>query len=128
MTVNLQIASFIEMYYIVVMKKTPPLGEFEQIVILAILQLEDVAYGVSIRQEIRVRIGRTVSPGALYTTLDRLENKGLLISRMGDPTTNRGGRAKRFYTVTSNGTQRIAEAQAAFRKMLTGLGLLGVNG
>jgi len=102
-----------------------PLGEFEQVVILAILRLEDQAYGVSIRREIRSRIGRNVAPGALYTTLDRLETKGLLVSRMGGPTTERGGRAKRFYVVTSNGKMRIAEAQKAFRKMLAGLELLG---
>jgi PadR family transcriptional regulator, regulatory protein PadR len=102
-----------------------PLGEFEQIVILAILRLDDRAYGVSIRKEIRLRIGRNVSPGALYTTLDRLENKGLLLSEMGDPTTQRGGRAKRFYTVTSKGKKCIAEAQKAFRRMLAGLEILG---
>jgi PadR family transcriptional regulator PadR len=112
------------MYYNVGMSEAP-LGEFEQVVILAILRLEDAAYGVTIREEIRLRIGRKVAPGALYTTLDRLENKGLLISRMGDPTTERGGRAKRFYTVTSSGKKRIGEAQRAFRKMLVGLDLLG---
>jgi DNA-binding PadR family transcriptional regulator len=102
-----------------------PLGEFEQIVILAVLRLEGVAYGVTIRDEIRLRIGRNVAPGALYTTLDRLENKGLLVSRMSDPTSERGGRAKRFYAVTANGAKRIAEAQRAFRKMLVGLDLPG---
>jgi PadR family transcriptional regulator len=101
------------------------LGEFEQIVILAVLRLEDRAYGVSIREEIRLQVGREVSPGALYTTLDRLEQKGLLDSRMGDPTTERGGRAKRFYAVTSGGKKRVVAAQKAFRKMLVGLEILG---
>jgi DNA-binding PadR family transcriptional regulator len=112
------------MYYIVVMGGQP-LGEFEQIVILAILRLGDRAYGVSIREEIRQRIGRGVSPGALYTTLERLEKKDLLVSRMGDPTIQRGGRAKRFYAVTSRGRKRLAAAQTAFRRMLVGLDLLG---
>lgn len=102
------------------------LGEFEQIVILAILRLEDRAYGVSIREEIAARAGRKISPGALYTTLDRLEKKGMLASRTGEPTAERGGRAKRFYAVTRAGKARIAEAQSAFQKMLIGLELKGV--
>jgi PadR family transcriptional regulator, regulatory protein PadR len=118
------VAIFFDMYYIAVMTGQP-LGEFEQIVILAILRLEDRAYGVSIREEIRLRVGRIVSPGALYTTLDRLEKKGLLVSHMGDPTMERGGRAKRFYAVTSGGKKRVAAAQKAFRQMLLGLEFLG---
>jgi len=89
-----------------------PLGEFEQIVLLAVLRLEDKAYGVTIRQEIRVCTGRNPAPGALYNTLERLEEKGMLQSRLGDPTPQRGGRAKRLFTVTARGTQAVAAPSA----------------
>ena len=64
----------------------PNLGEFEQLILLAILRLRDDAYGVTIRAELADRAGREVAPGALYTALDRLETKGLITSRMSDPT------------------------------------------
>jgi PadR family transcriptional regulator, regulatory protein PadR len=102
---------------------TSSLGEFEQIVLLAVLRLKAEAYGVSIRAEISERTGREPSSGALYTTLDRLEKKGLLISRTGEPTPQRGGRAKRYYNVTAQGAAAIARAQQAFRNMLEGLKL-----
>ena len=69
------------------------LGEFEQIVLLAILRLGENAYGVTIREEIIARTERQPNPGALYVTLDRLEEKGLVRSEFGDPTPQRGGRA-----------------------------------
>ncbi len=114
------------MYYIVGMaEKDAALGEFEQVVLLAILRLGNAAYGVSIRSEIEVCARRGVSPGALYTTLERLEGKGLVVGRAGEPTPERGGRAKRFYTVTKAGRSRLAAAQRAFRSLLAGLDLLG---
>src|SRR4029453_5291256 len=79
------------------------LGEFEQLILLAILRLRDDAYGVTIRAELANRAGRTVAPGAMYTALDRLESKALIASRMSDPTPQRGGRAKRPVTVTARG-------------------------
>jgi DNA-binding PadR family transcriptional regulator len=99
------------------------LGEFEQIVLLAVLRLKSEAYGVSIRSEIAARTGREPAAGALYTTLDRLEKKGLLKSRTGEPTPQRGGRAKRYYKLTASGAAAIARAQRAFRNMLQGLKL-----
>jgi DNA-binding PadR family transcriptional regulator len=102
------------------------LGEFEQIVLLAILRLDDRAYGVSIRAEIAGRVGREIAPGALYTTLDRLEEKGLVRSRFGDPTPSRGGRAKRYFTVTKTGVRAVVSAQNAYRRLLDGLALPGV--
>jgi len=99
------------------------LGEFEQIVLLAILRLGDGAYGVAIREEIAARTGRGVAPGALYTTLARLEDKGLLVARSGAPTADRGGRAKRFVRVTTRGTRALADAQQAYRSLLAGLHL-----
>ena len=76
------------------------LGEFEQLVLLAILRLGEDAYGVTIAGELERRAGRLVPRGALYTTLDWLENKGLLRSRLGDPLPERGGRARRDYTAS----------------------------
>jgi PadR family transcriptional regulator PadR len=101
------------------------LGEFEQLILLAILRLGDRAYGVAIRTEISERAGRTVAPGALYTALDRLEDKGLVKSRVGEPTPQRGGRAKRFFTVTASGAKALARAQHAFQRLLEGLDVLG---
>jgi len=110
------------------MKSEPnPLGEFEQLILLAILRLGDAAYGVSIRQEIADHARRTVAPGALYTTLERLEAKSLITSTVGDPTPVRGGRSKRFYQVTKEGRTRLAAAQSAFQRMLQGLELIGGN-
>lgn len=108
------------------MREAHTLGEFEQIVLLAILRLGDHAYGVTIREEIQARTDRDPAPGALYTTLDRLEEKGLVTSHFGDPTPERGGRAKRFFEVSANGVEAVARAQRSFQRMLKGLKLPGV--
>jgi PadR family transcriptional regulator, regulatory protein PadR len=113
-------------YAVEEMSGTPSLGEFEQVVLLAILRLGDDAYGVTIRDEIRKRTDREPTPGALYTTLDRLEDKGLVTSRMGDPTPQRGGRAKRFFRVSAIGVEAVARAQRSYRRLLEGLKLPGV--
>jgi PadR family transcriptional regulator, regulatory protein PadR len=101
------------------------LGEFEQIVLLAILRLGDDAYGVTLRSEIDACTGRNPSPGALYTTLDRMETKGLVTSRIAGPTPERGGRAKRFFTLTRPGRSALVSAQRAYRNLLEGVDLLG---
>jgi PadR family transcriptional regulator PadR len=103
------------------------LGDFEQIVILAILRLDDAAYGAAIRQEIAAHTDRDPAPGALYTTLDRLEEKGLVTSTFGDPTPERGGRAKRYFRVSALGVRAITNAQQAYRRLLDGLQLPGVT-
>jgi PadR family transcriptional regulator PadR len=100
------------------------LGEFEHIVVLALLRLEDGAYGVSVRQEIDSRIKREVSIGAVYATLDRLEQKGYVKSRRGDPTPERGGRSKRFFRVTARGVAAVNRAQRALQSMSEGLELV----
>ena len=100
------------------------LGEFEQLILLAILRLGEHAYGVTIRAELADRAGRTIAPGALYTALERLETKGLITSRMGDPTPQRGGRAKRFVTVTAAGLQALTRALQAYQQLLDGLDLM----
>ena len=97
------------------------LGEFEQLILLAILRLKDTAYGVSIRAELLERAGRDVAPGALYTALERLETKGLIKSRMSDPTPQRGGRAKRQVTVTAAGVEALARSVQAYERLREGL-------
>ena len=103
------------------MAATVTLGEFEQIVLLAILRLGEEAYGVSIRAEIAACTGRETAPGALYTTLDRLEDKGLVRSRLGDPTPERGGRAKRSFTLTGAGMEAANRERQDLANMLEGL-------
>lgn len=100
------------------------LGEFEQVVLLAILRLRDDAYGVTIRAELADRTGRNVAPGAIYTALERLETKGLITSRMSDPTPQRGGRAKRCVTVTAAGMEALTRSVQAFERLLDGLNLV----
>jgi PadR family transcriptional regulator PadR len=107
------------------MSPAAPLGEFEQIVLLAILRLDENAYGVTIRAEIAACTDREPAPGALYTTLDRLQEKGLVTSRLGDPTPQRGGRAKRYFTVTVSGVEAVTRAQRSYQRLLKGLRLLG---
>jgi PadR family transcriptional regulator, regulatory protein PadR len=99
------------------------LGEFEQLILLAILRLGDGAYGVTIRAELAQRAHRNIAPGAMYTALERLESKGLIKSRMGDPTPQRGGRAKRHVSVTAAGRQALIRARQAYDRMLDGLAL-----
>jgi DNA-binding PadR family transcriptional regulator len=106
------------------MKPERSLGEFEQIVLLAVLRLGDDAYGVTILTEIAAKTGRNPSPGALYTTLHRMEDKGLVTFRDGSPTPERGGRAKRFVVVTREGRNALASAQSAYQSLLQGLDLL----
>src|SRR5580658_4093492 len=103
------------------------LGEFEHIVLLAILRLGDKAYGVTIRNEIKERTGREPAPGALYTTLDRLEDKGLLTSTFGDPTPQRGGRAKRYFRVSAAGVEAVTRAQRSYQRLLQGFELPGAS-
>ena len=111
-------------YYVGLMAN-PSLGEFEQIVLLSILRLADNAYGVTILAEIAACTEREPAPGALYTTLDRMEDKGLVQSRFGDPTPQRGGRAKRYFTVTKKGRVAVTSAQLSYQSLLRGLNLLG---
>jgi PadR family transcriptional regulator, regulatory protein PadR len=101
------------------------LGEFEHIVVLALLRLEERAYGVTVRQEIEFRTKREVSIGAVYATLERLETKGYVKSRLGDPTPERGGRSKRFFRVTAKGVAAVNRTQKALHSMTEGLDLIG---
>ena len=103
------------------MNPPAPLGEFEQLVLLAVMRLAGEAYAVPIRQEIEERTSRSVARGALYVTLDRLEEKGYLKSWLADATAERGGRAKRFYEVRPAGAKALEYSWAALRSMWEGL-------
>jgi PadR family transcriptional regulator len=97
------------------------LGEFEQIVLLAILRLGDQAYAIPVRQEIEDRTGRSVARGALYTALERLETKRCLKSRMSDPLPERGGRSRRYFTVTPAGMAAIRATRRSLMRLWQGL-------
>ncbi len=95
------------------------LGEFEHLVLATALRLE-AGYGAQLVRELEQRTGRQVQGGALYATLDRLERKGYLISRMGDPDPARGGRPKRFVEVTPEGIRALAEHREALLRVWEG--------
>lgn len=97
------------------------LGELEQLVLLALIRLGEDAYGVTVHQEIQQRTGRDMSFATIYTTLGRLETKGLADSFVGDPTPERGGRAKKHFTVTPAGKQALQQSLRALRTMARGL-------
>ena len=103
------------------MSRQSYLGEFELMVLLAAIRLGDDAYGVPIAREIEQRSRREVALGSVYAALDRLEEKGLVTSRLGDPTAARGGRAKRFFRVTAQGLRGIRETRRALVNLWSGL-------
>jgi DNA-binding PadR family transcriptional regulator len=94
-----------------------PLGEFELTVMLVLISLGSDAYGVPISRELEKQSGREVSVGSVYAALERLEKKGLVSSRLGDPTPERGGRAKRFFQVTRQGLRQIHETRRLLSKL-----------
>ena len=96
------------------------LGELEQMVLMAVLRLDD-AYPVSVRNEIETRTGVVLSRGTIYVTLHRLERRGLVASELGDPTPERGGKAKRCFTVTAEGRRELRASRAAVKKLSAGL-------
>lgn len=98
-----------------------PVGEFEQLVMLSLFRVGKDAYGVSIWREIVDRTGRDVSLGAVYKTLERLEDKGLVGSRQGAPTPERGGRRKKHYRLLAAGHRALTQSLAAIRSMTDGL-------
>ena len=98
-----------------------PLGEFEVVVLMAVLHLGGGAFGSAIRDEIERRSGRPVSRGSVYITLDRLEDKGLLQSRLDEPSATRGGRPKRLFRVTAAGVKSVKQSVALLSRMHKGL-------
>lgn len=99
------------------------LGELEQAVLLAVAHLGDEAYGVTVRREIESRTGRSLSLGAVYSTLYRLESKGLVSSSRGEPTPERGGRAKRLFTVEAAGSRSLWATRRMLERMWEGADL-----
>lgn len=97
------------------------LGEFEQLLLFAVLRLKDDAYGVTIRREIEARTGRELSAGAVYTALERLERRGLLVSSVGGATPERGGRRKRYYRLEPAGAATLQRSYGNLRRMAEGL-------
>jgi DNA-binding PadR family transcriptional regulator len=96
-------------------------GEFEQLLLLALLRLGPDPHGVLIRREIEARTGRAVSAGALYTALDRLERRGFVSSRLGEPTPERGGRRKRLYRLQPAGERVLARVYESLQQMASGV-------
>ena len=96
-------------------------GEFELLVLLAIVRLGDDAYGVTIREEVERETSRTLTLGAVYKTLGRLEGKGHLETRMAPPTKERGGRRKKLYALTPAGREATQRSLADLRQMTKGL-------
>lgn len=104
------------------MRKREFLGQHELMVMLAVLRLGREAYGVPIAAEIAQRTGREMLQGSIYAILERLESKGLVTSRLGEATPQRGGRAKRYFALTAEGRREVREAQRALEALWQGLG------
>lgn len=101
------------------MKST--LGEFQQLLLLALLRLGEPAYGVTLRREIERRTGRRVAAGAVYTTMERMERRGYVSSELGGATPVRGGKRKRFYRLEPAGRWALERSRKAMRRMAEGL-------
>lgn len=110
------------------MRKREYLGSLELLVLLAVLRAGRNAYGVPIAREIEEGSGRSVALGSIYATLSRLEAKGLVVSELGEPTAERGGRAKAFFRLTTRGLSEVRDAQSMLTRLWDGLPELGRRG
>jgi DNA-binding PadR family transcriptional regulator len=97
------------------------LGEFEQLILFALVRLDDSAHGAAIATEILRRTGRTVSAGAVYTALDRMESRGFVSSWIGEATETRGGRRRKYYRLLPQGAQVLYRSHGALRQMAAGV-------
>lgn len=102
------------------MNRTTYLGEFEHLVLLAALGLDEDAHSQAIRRELDARVGRQVSRSSAYITLERLVEKGYLEARMGEPTAGRGGRGRRYFRLTADGRAALRESGRALMRMWAG--------
>lgn len=102
---------------------TAVLGELEQMVLLAVMRLDDDAYAVAVRDEIHAQAGVDLSRGAIYVTLDRLEQKGYLGSRFSDPTPERGGKARRCFKLKPAGARALRDSKRAIASLWAGVNL-----
>jgi PadR family transcriptional regulator, regulatory protein PadR len=108
----------------IILKEMPKrgyLGDFELMVLLALMRLREDAYGVPISREIEQQSGRTVALGTVYAALERLEEKDLVLSELGESTPQRGGRAKRYFRITKKGLREVREARSALINLWRGL-------
>ena len=96
---------------------TTRLGEFEQLLLFALVRLGDDAYGMTVRREIESRTGRSVSSGAIYTAMERLEARGYVSSTTGDPTPRRGGKRKKYYRIEQAGAEALSRSYDALNEM-----------
>src|ERR1700758_1489496 len=103
------------------MTRREQLGNFELMVMLVVIRLGENAYGVPISEELEKRTGRDVAIGSVYAALERLEDKGFVTSELGEPTAERGGRAKRYFHVTGRGLKEVRDTQRALVKLWQGL-------
>jgi DNA-binding PadR family transcriptional regulator len=97
------------------------LGEFEQLLLFALLRVGDDAYGVTLRQEIESRTSRTVSAGAVYTAMERLESRGFVSSVVGEPTPQRGGKRKKYYRLEKAGAKALSRSYSSLNAMARGV-------
>ena len=97
------------------------LGEFEQLILFAVVELGDEAYGGAIREAIERRTGRVVSSGAIYTTLGRLAERNLVASRLGEPTAGRAGRPRKYYSLQAEGARELRTTYSTIQSMAGGL-------
>jgi PadR family transcriptional regulator, regulatory protein PadR len=93
------------------------LGELELMILLAVINLGDEAYGVPISRELERQRGREVAVGSVYASLERMEARGMVISRLGDPTPERGGKARRYFRITEAGLRRVAVTRRVLERM-----------
>jgi PadR family transcriptional regulator PadR len=120
-TVNFRLPRFDFFIIIEQMKTAAYLSDFELIAMLAVLRLGDNAYGVPIAREIEEQTKREVKLGSVYAALERLEEKGFVVSELGEPTRERGGRAKRYFRVTRQGMRRVRETQQTLIRLWRGV-------
>ncbi len=106
------------------MKSADGLGELEQLLLIAVIRLRQDAYAVSVRDEVEKRIGRSLSRGTVYVTLERLERKGYLSSELGSPTPARGGKAKRMFAIRPTGVKALQKSLQDVSEMCAGLSSL----
>ena len=112
------------LYFFIILKemtKKEQLGSFELMVMLVLMRLGDNAYGVPICEELEKRTGRDVAVGSVYAALERLQDKGFVTSELGEPTAERGGRAKKYFHVTARGLKEVRETQRSLVKLWNGL-------
>jgi PadR family transcriptional regulator, regulatory protein PadR len=103
------------------MRKGEYLGNFDLLLLLALMRLGDDAYGVTIAQELEEQTGREVVVASVYATLDRLQQRGLVASSLGDSTPERGGRAKRYFRITGSGIREVRDARRSLMNLWRGL-------